>query len=356
MVTFPVSFVAFRTRRLSDSSMASSDSSSGFLSDLGLNGAIDPSYDIVADTSDSSALCLPVKSVWDFENVKRLGDSNTKSTQSWVCGWCSSTFKSWNATKALNHVSKASGKNDIKPCTGAIPKKTLTMFQNFRLQSRSMQAVKRKHKDDFIEQLSNNQTSISCHFEHKKIRSSKTSNASQPIDMTGDGTVTVHASNSTKLTAAIADFVFSKGLSFSVTEGEHFQQIIQLSRLVPSSYRAPNRKSLSNDLLDISYENTLQKYMGNLEIDSEVFGISLFGDGATVHGMPLMNILASGVVEPSAVLAIVDCKFVWLIVVDCCYVFNRFTNHDIYFCSCCVRYETSCCRWKKELLLHCRPV
>jgi hypothetical protein len=296
MVTFPVSFVAFRTRRLSDSSMASSDSSSGFLSDLGLNGAIDPSYDIVADTSDSSALCLPVKSVWDFENVKRLGDSNTKSTQSWVCGWCSSTFKSWNATKALNHVSKASGKNDIKPCTGAIPKKTLTMFQNFRLQTRSMQAVKRKHKDEFIEQLSNNQTSISCHFEHKKIRSSKTSNASQPINMT-----------------AIADFVFSKGLSFSVTEGEHFQQILQLSRLVPSSYRAPNRKSLSNDLLDISYENTLQKYMGNLEIDSEVFGISLFGDGATVHGMPLMNILASGVVEPSAVLAIVDCKLV-----DCC--------------------------------------
>jgi hypothetical protein len=35
----------------------------------------------------------------------------------------------------------------------------------------------------------------------------------------------------------------------------------------------------------------------------------LFGDGATVHGMPLMNILAAGVGEPSAVLAIVDCKF-----------------------------------------------
>jgi hypothetical protein len=32
--------------------------------------------------------------------------------------------------------------------------------------------------------------------------------------------------------------------------------------------------------------------------------------GATVHGMPLMNILVASVHEPSAVLAIVDCKFV----------------------------------------------
>ena len=44
-------------------------------------------------------------------------------------------------------------------------------------------------------------------------------------------------------------------------------------------------------------------------MDSTVFGLSLFGDGATVHGMPLINVLAAGVGEPSACLAIVGCKF-----------------------------------------------
>ena len=57
--------------------------------------------------------------------------------------------------------------------------------------------------------------------------------------------------------------------------------------------------------------------MKNLEIDADVYGISLFGDGATVHGMPLLNILASGVGEPSAVLAIVDCKFFLVVCVYC---------------------------------------
>ena len=57
----------------------------------------------------------------------------------------------------------------------------------------------------------------------------------------------------------------------------------------------------------------MEKYFTDLQIDADVYGLSLFGDSATVHGMPLMNILASGVHEPSAVLAIVECKLV-----DCC--------------------------------------
>ena len=49
--------------------------------------------------------------------------------------------------------------------------------------------------------------------------------------------------------------------------------------------------------------------MHDLDVDGDVYRLSLFGDGATVHGMPLMNVLASGVGEPSAVLAIVDCTY-----------------------------------------------
>jgi hypothetical protein len=103
--------------------------------------------------------------------------------------------------------------------------------------------------------------------------------------------------------------VYCKGLSFLSVQGTHFAQIIKLAKLAPSAYTPPTRKVLANELLDLSYENRMEKFMPRLEMDADVYGLSLFGDGATVHGMPLMNILASGVHEPSAVLAIIDCKF-----------------------------------------------
>ena len=53
--------------------------------------------------------------------------------------------------------------------------------------------------------------------------------------------------------------------------------------------------------------------MADLDVDADVYGLSLFGDGATVHGMPLMNILALGVGEPCAVLSIADCKFLFVL-------------------------------------------
>jgi hypothetical protein len=49
--------------------------------------------------------------------------------------------------------------------------------------------------------------------------------------------------------------------------------------------------------------------MTALDVDADVYGLPLFGDGATVHGMPLMNILANGVGKPSTILAIVDCSY-----------------------------------------------
>jgi hypothetical protein len=104
--------------------------------------------------------------------------------------------------------------------------------------------------------------------------------------------------------------VYCKGLLFLSVDGTHFAQIIKLAKLAPSAYYAPpTRKVLANKLLDLSYENRMEKFMSRLEMDADVYGLSLFGDGATVHGMPLMNILAWGVHEPSAVLAIIDCKF-----------------------------------------------
>jgi hypothetical protein len=306
--TFPVRFVSFQRRSPEHIGVMSSD-----VSELGggsSSAAVTPGSKGSKDSTPSSSAVAEVKTVWDFEKMEKRGGPDAFS-KSWYCGWCGLSLKGWNATKALNHISKAPGNNDVKACSGAIPKNTLAFFQSFRFQKLGAATLKRQHKDAFAEKVSENQHSIAVMFQSNRNRASK-SGAAAVIDMTGDGGEGVALANSTKLTSAIAEFVYSKGLSFSATEGEHFQQILKLSRLVSNSYRPPSRKVLANELLELSYQSRLNKYMVDLEVDAEVYGISLFGDGATVHGMPLMNILASGVHEPSAVLAIIDCKFLFL--------------------------------------------
>jgi hypothetical protein len=112
-------------------------------------------------------------------------------------------------------------------------------------------------------------------------------------------------------------------------EGTHFAQIIKLAKLVPSAYAPPTCKVFANKLLDLSYENRMEKFMSRLEMDADVYGLSLFGDGTTVHGMPLMNILASGVHKPGAVLAIIDCKLANQFV---CFLLLSNSLYNYFFC------------------------
>lgn len=280
------------------------------VSELGASSASVVTEPSALSSSVSAAHSKLLKTVWDFEKIEKRGGPEPFS-KVWHCGWCGITLKGWNATKALNHVSKAVGNHDVKACTGAIPKTTLSLFQAFHYQKLGAATTKRQHKEAFADAICENQLSLSIMFENQRSRSSKSSSATaaNPIDITGDSLEGVGVNNATRLTSAIAEFIYSKGLSFSAVEGDHFLQILKLSRLVSSSYRPPTRKALSNELLDVSYDLRLERYIKALDVDADLYGLSLFGDGATVHGMPLMNILASGVEEPSAVLAIVDCRF-----------------------------------------------
>jgi hypothetical protein len=45
----------------------------------------------------------------------------------------------------------------------------------------------------------------------------------------------------------------------------------------------------------------------NLLPESKIFGVTIFGDGATITNVPLLNILAAGPNNPFALLEIVDC-------------------------------------------------
>jgi hypothetical protein len=192
--------------------------------------------------------------------------------QLWKCCWCNSRFKGWNATKVMNHVSKIVGRNDIKVCTGRIPKE---IFQAYRTCATVIWSVKRQHSEAFVDSIAENQTSIAVLYADQRSCVSRSS--SNHVDLIGDceggG---VEASNAPRLTAVIADYVFCKGLAFLVIEGEHFQQILRLACLVDKTYCPPTRKVLSNDLLNLSYDNRLKGYMENLIKSVDVNGLSLF--------------------------------------------------------------------------------
>jgi hypothetical protein len=354
MSTFPVRIICFRREQPFSRSMSARRTSFVGLDvddeEPGFGDVVSPGFSLASSVTTSVQVKVEeFTCVWDFPKVDRFGGKG--ATKSWKCGWCGSLFQGWNATKALYHVtkSKKSG-TDIKPCSGNIPREVMATFIAFQNKKLDLSTTKRQYDEAFTEEISTNQMSMAVAFEGSRTRSSNSSGGVSEYfeKIHGDGGGGVSAFNATKLTSAIAEFVYCKGLSFSSVEGPHFMEILRLAKLVPTSYRPPTRKVLANELLDISYGNRMATFMNRLEIDVDVYGLSLFGDGATVHGMPLMNILASGVSEPSAVLAIVDCKFLLLFAFfDIFY----FTISDTFFhlCRCCrsPRYKPSH-RWKKE--------
>jgi hypothetical protein len=103
-----------------------------------------------------------------------------------------------------------------------------------------------------------------------------------------------NASVESRLTMAIADMIHSCGLPFSLSSNMKFRRVLNLARNVPTTYRPPGRNQLATELLDINYDTYMDKNREKLCEDIEIFGLSFYGDGATVRKMPLINILASG--------------------------------------------------------------
>jgi hypothetical protein len=64
---------------------------------------------------------------------------------------------------------------------------------------------------------------------------------------------------------------------------------------------------LAGKYLDTLYDMDWKEQMKNLLSEGSIFGVTLFGDGATIKGLPLLNVLAAGVNNPFALLDIVDC-------------------------------------------------
>jgi hypothetical protein len=106
---------------------------------------------------------------------------------------------------------------------------------------------------------------------------------------------------------AIANFVHSNCLPFSLTRCPKFLKVIAEAKNVGTKYLPPNQNQMSGTLLDGLYVTNYDEMMRTLLLESRIFGVTIFGDGATITNTPLINILAASPNNPSALLEIVDC-------------------------------------------------
>jgi hypothetical protein len=71
--------------------------------------------------------------------------------------------------------------------------------------------------------------------------------------------------------------------------------------------KPPNSNMTSVTLLDHLYYSNWKTHMNSLMSEARIFGLTMFGDGATIKTCPLINILAAGVNNPFALLDVADC-------------------------------------------------
>jgi len=101
---------------------------------------------------------------------------------------------------------------------------------------------------------------------------------------------------------AIADFFHAQNIPDAVVESPEFKRLVRQCRLVDSTFVIPSKKKIGGELLDINFANIKE-----INKSPAVFGVVIMGDGATIHRMPLLNILAMSGTTPPLTIGILDC-------------------------------------------------
>jgi hypothetical protein len=118
----------------------------------------------------------------------------------------------------------------------------------------------------------------------------------------------IRKSNNATVEMAIADFFHCENIPDAVVESQRFQHLIKVCWLVGKDFVVPHQKKIGGELLDLNYRNTYERNKAELLKEVKIFGLAFMGDGATIHRMPLMNILAMSGVTPPITISIQDCS------------------------------------------------
>jgi hypothetical protein len=110
-----------------------------------------------------------------------------------------------------------------------------------------------------------------------------------------------------RMDIAVTNFMHSHMLPFSLTECPKFLKLLNMATSLGTGYLPPDQRKMSGPLLDMLYDSNKEEMIKNLLLESKIYGMTIFGDGATITNVPLMNILATSPNNPFALLEIVDC-------------------------------------------------
>jgi hypothetical protein len=117
----------------------------------------------------------------------------------------------------------------------------------------------------------------------------------------------IRKSNDATIEMAIAGFFHCKNIPDSVVELPRFIQLIRVCHLVGEDFVVPHRKQIGGELLDLNYANVYKQNKAKLLKFAKVFRLAFLDDGATIHQMALMNILAMSGAFPPMTISIQDC-------------------------------------------------
>ena len=84
-------------------------------------------------------------------------------------------------------------------------------------------------------------------------------------------------------------------------------RVVEVARTLGPNYNPPSSQDIGGKYLDALYQNSWKQQMATLLSEARIFGVTVFGDGATIKTVPLVNVLAAGVNNPFALLDIADC-------------------------------------------------
>ena len=107
---------------------------------------------------------------------------------------------------------------------------------------------------------------------------------------------------------AVADWIHCRGHAHQESEDPKFRHMLSLMKYVPIGYVTPSRNRIAGDLLNTNYNRVTASADESLLLDANIYGLQAYGDAATVHKVPFVNILASSPNNPAVVLEIANCK------------------------------------------------
>jgi hypothetical protein len=266
-----------------------------------------------------------------------------------VGGWCPGgghSFKGVNATKALAHVAKIRGKN-IHFCKGNIPRNKIIQYRELWIDKSNAKSDRSTHSARLDNGISDIQSrAMELMFGASSRSDSGSGNGEGRDDVMlvdaaparkrahdevlvvpsgRSGGVLLQAPSPPALLAprrfcgnvvdpdapermniAVADFIHSNLLPFSLAEDPKFLKILQIAKSL-GAYKPPNQQSIGGKCLDALHLINWREQMKTLLSEATTFSITTFGDGATIKSIALMNVLAAGVNNSFVLLAIADC-------------------------------------------------